>query len=91
MRWDQVKAYSFRNAPLVYVTLSFGLTVHDWLLGQVVPPYRHAGESAAPETSGALQIESKGVADLRAELYRGNNWPAQWATRRLADTMDRTE
>lgn len=63
MRWAQVKAYSFRNALLVYVTLFLALTFHYWLLGEVVAPYRQAAEIAAPETSGALQIENKKFSD----------------------------
>lgn len=63
MRWDQVKAYSFRNALVVYVTLFLALTFHYWLLGEVVAPYRQAAEIAAPETSGALQIENKKFSD----------------------------
>lgn len=82
-----MKAHSFRNALLVYVTLFLALTFHYWFLGEVVAPYRQAAEIAAPETNLALRIENRKFGDYAnsyipeiAGLLNGqrSGWLALW-------------
>lgn len=59
-----MKIFSYRTALFLYILLFCLLTFSYWSNGEVVAPHRQFSELAAPDSTGATQLENRKFSDF---------------------------